>query len=298
MRFEDVMSLALGSRLSMKTPAAARLARMAMNASTMTYFMRHDYRMSKRFVGNSFWWVTLATLLGVLVTASLGQWQLGRAAQKEAQAQLMRDREQQSVLDWPDVLHAIDRQQEGGLLQRRVNLEGRWGEGKVLFLDNRPLNGKSGYWVLSPFVPVNSQGAAILVVRAWAPRQSDQRNTVPSIPAESGVVRLEGRLSAPPSKLYELGVESSGPVRQNADVQSLAQEWALPLLSVAVRQTGDTGLPDGWSRGWSVPNVDVHKHYGYALQWFGLSALMVILYVWFQFLVPFRHARAASRDHA
>ncbi|MCY7369684.1 MAG: hypothetical protein LH479_02135, partial [Polaromonas sp.] len=35
-------------------------------------------------------------------------------------------------------------------------------------------------------------------------------------------------------------------------------------------------------RDWPAPNVGVEKHYGYAFQWFGLCALTVVLYGWFQ----------------
>ena len=43
-------------------------------------------------------------------------------------------------------------------------------------------------------------------------------------------------------------------------------------------------------RQWPRPAADVHKHYGYAFQWFGLCALIAILYVWFQFIQPRRRA--------
>jgi surfeit locus 1 family protein len=45
---------------------------------------------------------------------------------------------------------------------------------------------------------------------------------------------------------------------------------------------------DGLVRDWPAPAADVHKHYGYAFQWFSLSALTLILYVWFQVLRPRR----------
>jgi len=32
----------------------------------------------------------------------------------------------------------------------------------------------------------------------------------------------------------------------------------------------------------------VEKHHGYAFQWFGLSALIALLYVWFQIVQPRR----------
>jgi surfeit locus 1 family protein len=48
---------------------------------------------------------------------------------------------------------------------------------------------------------------------------------------------------------------------------------------------------DGLLRQWPHPAVDVHKHYGYAFQWFALCALMAGLYVWFQLIRPWLRRR-------
>ena len=45
-------------------------------------------------------------------------------------------------------------------------------------------------------------------------------------------------------------------------------------------------VDDGLLRKWPRPAADIHKHYGYAFQWFGLCALMSVLYVWFQLIRP------------
>jgi surfeit locus 1 family protein len=37
----------------------------------------------------------------------------------------------------------------------------------------------------------------------------------------------------------------------------------------------------------------VEKHHGYAFQWFGLSGLISLLYVWFQIVQPRRQKRPA-----
>jgi surfeit locus 1 family protein len=39
----------------------------------------------------------------------------------------------------------------------------------------------------------------------------------------------------------------------------------------------------------------VHKHYGYAVQWFLLCALIAGLYAWFQILRPRRRAADAGQ---
>jgi cytochrome oxidase assembly protein ShyY1 len=73
-----------------------------------------------------------------------------------------------------------------------------------------------------------------------------------------------------------------------------------------VQQTDDTrpapadgavpaALPsDGLLRDWPAVAVDVGKHHGYAFQWFSLSALLVGLTLWFQFLRPWWTTRRSD----
>jgi len=42
--------------------------------------------------------------------------------------------------------------------------------------------------------------------------------------------------------------------------------------------------------------VDVSKHHGYAFQWFALCALVALLYLWFQILVPRRKRNPHGPD--
>lgn len=246
--------------------------------------------MSKPRTRVAFWLVTLAAVVGMAVTASLGQWQLGRAAQKEARAAQQQARTVLLALGWSDLPRAGQPGDWAALHDRSVHLRGRWVHEATVFLDNRPLNGRAGFWVLTPLRPVDAEAPVVLVLRGWVPRRFDDRTAVPEVPVWAGTVEVAGRIAPPPSKLYELGQEAHGLIRQNIDVPAFAQEWSLPLLPASVMQTGGDDLPDGWSRDWPVANADVHKHYGYAFQWFGLCLLMAILYVWFQFIVPRRRA--------
>jgi cytochrome oxidase assembly protein ShyY1 len=62
-------------------------------------------------------------------------------------------------------------------------------------------------------------------------------------------------------------------------------------LPVLVLQTGPAS--EGLQREWAAPNTGIDKHHGYAFQWFGLSALVLGLYVWFQWIVPLRRRSKA-----
>ena len=52
-------------------------------------------------------------------------------------------------------------------------------------------------------------------------------------------------------------------------------------LAAAHLQRGST-LPN-LRRDWPAVALGVEKHYGYAFQWFALAALILGLYLWFQF---------------
>ena len=65
---------------------------------------------------------------------------------------------------------------------------------------------------------------------------------------------------------------------------------AFPVGRVMVVQTGSAS--EGLLRQWDRPDLGVDKHHGYAFQWFSLSALLVVLYVWFQWIAPRRKKRA------
>jgi surfeit locus 1 family protein len=66
------------------------------------------------------------------------------------------------------------------------------------------------------------------------------------------------------------------------------------LLSALVVQTGAPS--EGLQRQWDAPNTGVDKHHGYAFQWFALSALLVGLYGWFQWLAPLLLRRKNKRS--
>jgi surfeit locus 1 family protein len=58
--------------------------------------------------------------------------------------------------------------------------------------------------------------------------------------------------------------------------------------SLVQLQAGIDAPSDGLLRNWPLIASGVDKHHGYAFQWFGLCALILILYVWFQIISPLR----------
>ncbi len=233
--------------------------------------------------------VLIAAVAGVLLTASLGRWQLGRAAQKQALAQVRAERSAMPALD-ASALQGLGEGQLQALLHRRIVLRGRWLDGKTIWLDNRQMQGRTGFHVLTP-LQLQDSPQVLLVQRGWAPRNFIDRTALPPVQTPQGEVTVEGRLLPWPSKVYDFSQVEEGPIRQNLIFEDYRQQTGLALLAVSVQQTGADG--QGLQRAWHEPGTGVEKHHGYAFQWFGLSGLIAFLYVWFQIVQPRRKKPAA-----
>lgn len=228
-----------------------------------------------------FWLITLLALLAVATTAALGRWQLSRAAAKEALQASMEARLAEPVLDGATLRGEVT---TDALLHRRMVARGHWLAERTVFLDNRQMNGRVGFFVVTP-LRLEGSDVAVLVQRGWVPRNFEDRSRVPAVETPAGPVTVTGRIVPPPGKLYELGAAEVGPIRQNLDLAQFRVETGLPLAAVSIQQTD--AAADGLARDWPPGNTGVDKHYGYAFQWFGLCALIAVLYVWFQIVRRF-----------
>ncbi len=262
--------------------------------------------------------VTLAAVLALGATVSLGRWQLSRAAQKEALQARIDAQKQKPPLSQAEFLALGEAARE---LHRPVQLRGLWLTAQTVYLDNRQMHGTPGFYVLTPFALEGSE-QTVMVQRGWVQRNFVDRTQLGVVETPPGIVELTALIEPPPSHLFELGakaapapaasaaapapaasgptapapgIQGSSPIRQNLDLEAFRAETQLPLRTdVSLQQSGPAS--EGLQRDWPAPALGLERHYGYAFQWFGLSALVVILYVWFQFISPFRRARRRARD--
>jgi len=235
-----------------------------------------------------FWLITFAALAGAALTCSLGFWQWGRAHEKIALQQAI---EAQAAAPAIDARELLAQGTQEALAHRRVVLQGQWVAERTLYLDNRQMQGRPGFYVVTPLRIAGSY-AVVLVQRGWVPRNFEQREALPAVETPAGEVRIEGRMAPAPAKLYEFAGESSGPIRQNLDLAAFRKETGLPLIEGSVQQIGPPS--EGLLRDWPVPASGAGKNYGYAFQWWALCSVIVILYVWFQFIAPRRRKAAGA----
>lgn len=231
--------------------------------------------------------ILLAALGLMALTARLGVWQLDRARQKlDLQAAI----EQQAGLP-PLATAELARTEPEARAQwhRPVRLQGQWLHAHTVFLDNRQMGGRPGFFVLTPLLLAT--GDAVIVQRGWVPRDALDRTRLPALPQATGPLQLQARVAPWPSRLADLGAESAGVIRQNLDREAHAAAVGVALRPLSLVQLQPEAGADGLLRNWPVPALDVHKHYGYAAQWFTFCAMIAGLYVWFQLIRPRRVAR-------
>jgi len=275
----------------MKTKAEPKLARMAKKAIATMYFMRTIISLPRT---RAFAWVTLAMVIGVALTVRLGFWQLSRAAQKEERQAAIVVQMQAGVLNTSALL---DGPTNFGLMHQRVRLQGQWLPQHTVYLDNRPMNGRAGFWVITP-LQLNAN-TRVLVQRGWVPRHQLDRTLLPEIQTPTGVVQIQGRIAPPPSPLMSLtadpGFDNTDPkvnhIRQNLDLGVYAVQVGGTMAATVLQTDANS---EGLQRDWPVITAGVEKNLAYAFQWFALAALQLILYIWFQFIQPYRHARRLS----
>lgn len=269
--------------------------------------------------------ITIAAAMTVSATISLGRWQLSRAAQKEALQASIDAEKQKPPLTQAEFL-ALGKGSDA--LHRAVRLRGLWLTPQTVYLDNRQMHGTPGFYVLTPFALEGTE-QTVMVQRGWIQRNFVDRTKLEPVETPAGIVEVTGLIEPPPSHLLELGssaaaptaaasaaapspaaaasapeaqapaaapvAEGYSPIRQNLDLEAFRAETKLPLRTdVSLQQSGPAS--EGLQRDWPAPALGLERHYGYAFQWFGLSALVVILYVWFQFITPLRRARRRARD--
>jgi cytochrome oxidase assembly protein ShyY1 len=222
-----------------------------------------------------FRWVPfLAAALVVAFGVSLGNWQLRRAEQKLALQEQMLMRAEFAPVN----SNALAPEQIPEEF-RRVVAKGEFIASWAVYLDNRPYQGRAGFYLLMPFKLAGSE-QSVLVMRGWFPRDAINREHIPTITVPEGVIQIEGRVRASTGKVMQLGEAAAlepGAIAQNVDVAEFARASKLSLQTFIIEQTNDAA--DGLVRDWPIPSVGIDKHKGYAFQWYSLALVAAVFFL-------------------
>jgi surfeit locus 1 family protein len=192
-------------------------------------------------------WALVLAALGCAAGIALGNWQAGRAEEKRAL---------------------------GANLQR-VTVSGVFVPQHTVLLDNKLRHGRPGYEVVTPLKLAGSD-LHVLVNRGWV-EAPPRRDVLPEVRTPTGSVRIEGVARDHFPKVLQVEKNPTGSVRQNLDPASFTLETGLPMQPRVVEQ--HSAAADGLLREWPRPDAGIEKHQSYALQWYSLAALAVVLAV-------------------
>jgi surfeit locus 1 family protein len=220
-------------------------------------------------------WPTVVTLLLLPAMTGLGIWQLDRANWKQGLVDAHTGQGRLSPVSLAASGTGDDMQ------YRRVFARGYYDMEHQLLLDNKTFQGHAGYHVLTPLHLADSD-AVVLVNRGWVP-VGNSRAVLPDIPGTSGEVLVDATIKLPPKRLFRLGsvdeANTSWPkVVQQIEMESLEQLLDVTLEPLILLLDKDDEF--GFFRDWKpVYGVTPDKHRAYAVQWFTLAVVLLLIYI-------------------
>lgn len=209
----------------------------------------------------------------------LGYWQVQRAVEKErilnaaSHAQTLAVKSMQTL-----PMPANPKAQF-----RWVTLSGEY-EPYTVLLDNQQRDHHIGYDVLTPF-RLAGGSQRILVDRGFIVRDV-RRSSYPFVPAPKGLQKIQGYLYQPSDKQWVLGEvlqfqDKHTAVLERLDVAFISNVLQKSLYPAILRLS--PAMAEGFRRDWPLVNMPPERHKAYALQWFsmaGLTLLICIVIVW------------------
>ena len=207
----------------------------------------------------------------VVQFAGLSVWQISRGLEKRASQQAFS--QETGFAAWQNGMEVRPYQ--------RLKATGTYDGAHQLLLENIIINSRYGYYVVTPLL--SQDGApALLVNRGWIEKTGgDIDIDLLATPANRTTVR--GRAGSLPRAGYKMG-DAIGP----------ATDWPMtavyPTLDEVATALGREVQPfvllmdheeaRGFYRHWVPTEFGPGQHFGYAVQWFAMGAVLAGLLVW------------------
>ena len=223
------------------------------------------------------WKLTLFVVVFLPLTVRLGVWQLDRADEKREMLANHANLVKQPPIAWQQLLpEHIEN-------YRNVRVAGVLNDAQFL-LDNQMHKGKAGYELIQLLVLDN--GEELFVSRGWLEGNPD-RSILPDITTPKEKLVLTGYLYQPQRPVTlsdELMTDGWPKVVQEAVVEklykALGKDDKIPPPFI-LRLDNTTAIT--YIQHWYLVSVQPEKHIGYALQWFGMALLLLVLFVYASF---------------
>ena len=206
----------------------------------------------------------------------LGSWQVIRGLEKEGIVNQHYENKSLPVISEKE-MNSLNFE---NLVYRTVNLEGEY-RPESYILDNRLYRQEAGYEVFTAFE--TSEKNLYLINRGWVAKENF--NYEENINFNKGVVIIQGVLS--PFKRFGLNLinqkyDDGWPkLVQQVDLKATRSDLGADVSNSVVQLSASSiGALEPI---WKPVELKPSRHYGYALQWFGLALVLICSYFYYGF---------------
>ncbi len=241
------------------------------------------------------WWVTLIVLLGMVILARIGIWQLDRRDEKIALNQQMAQRWKLPAFDIGQETLPADLSE---LAFRHIQATGSFDYANQIVVKNDVRNSVPGVNLITPLVLADNPKLAVLVARGWipldqaAPEQWAQFDQPTDGQPVIGLIRK--------SQVLEGAAVPKTPQQEwwRVDIAAIQAQMPYKLLPAFMEQLPEPGrsmnaLP---MRAQEPAPYDELMHSSYAVQWFSFSLIFGFVYLQIVLREERKAQRAKSSD--
>ncbi|MFJ4985635.1 SURF1 family protein [Streptomyces sp. NPDC088732] len=230
----------------------------------------------------------LFVVCAVVFCTFMGSWQLSRfedrvqthRAAQDAPARDARTAPVPLAELLPTARSAVTAETSG----RTVTATGRYDGAHQFLVPGRELDGRTGYYVLTPLRVTGGQ--ALPVVRGWLPGDASKASPAAVPAAPSGEVTVAGALQAPETDSTDGAVTRGGlPVGQLGMISaaSLVNLVPYPVYGAWITQTEGvtaplTAVPPAAPAGTGL-DLKAFQNLGYTGEWFVFAGFVLFMYV-------------------
>ena len=218
---------------------------------------------------------TILVLLLLPLLIRLGFWQLARADQKRAIIAA-----QNAKLALPPKLIDGKESDSEDLEYRRLQVSGTFLTDYQIFIDNKTHDSNVGYDVVTP-LQIKNSNRVVLVDRGWV-AQGASRQQLPRVDTPEHAATITGIAKYHLKDVVSFGVGNRSnkgwpAVVRWIDIQALRSQTKMDLLPFMLLL--DPKAPYGFVREWKFINMPPEKHISYAVQWFVMAAVLLVIYL-------------------
>ncbi|WP_298628125.1 SURF1 family protein [uncultured Legionella sp.] len=222
-----------------------------------------------RFTPN--WLMIVLATLFIALFVRLGFWQIQRSDEKVNMIAAEEALAKQDPIDW-------DEGKDKPKQYQRIIVNGTYSP-KVFLLDNQHHQHQFGYDVLSPFELTD--GSIVMVDRGWIPG-THSRSSLPEVQTPQGLIKIKGSTYFPGKNQWVLGPgteekERGITILEILDVKLLSQLLQKKVYPFIIRL--DKQDAHGFVREWAIVSMPPQRHLAYALQWFAMALVILIIFV-------------------